>query len=99
VTPGVFQRRADLITSAPPANSQDAGEAHRVDCHLDQMLAARGMTLAELASRAGVTAVRAHLLRQLGRAAEARQAYDVALALTTNPAERRFLQSRRAALP
>ena len=40
-------------------------------------------------------AVRADLLRRLGRDAEAAEAYDAALALTGNEAERAFLQRRR----
>jgi len=39
---------------------------------------------------------RADLLRRLGRTAEAAQAYDAALALTENAAERAFLEQRRA---
>jgi RNA polymerase sigma-70 factor (ECF subfamily) len=40
-------------------------------------------------------ATRADLLRRLGRAAEARAAYERALALTPNGAERAFLEGRR----
>jgi len=40
-------------------------------------------------------AVRAHLLAQAGRAAEARLAYDQAIALATDPAVKRFLSDRR----
>jgi RNA polymerase sigma-70 factor, ECF subfamily len=43
-------------------------------------------------------AVRADLLRRLGRSAEAAAAYDAALALTTNMPERTFLERRRASL-
>jgi RNA polymerase sigma-70 factor (ECF subfamily) len=43
-------------------------------------------------------AIRADLLRRLGRDAEAAAAYDAALALTANEVERRFLQRRRDAL-
>ncbi len=43
-------------------------------------------------------AIRADLLRRLGRDAEAVAAYDVAIALTENSAERDFLQMRRAEL-
>jgi len=43
-------------------------------------------------------AVRADLLRRLGRADEARQAYEAALALTGNEAERAFLESRLTSL-
>ncbi len=43
-------------------------------------------------------AVRADLLRRLGRMSEAALAYDSAIALTSNTAEREFLQQRRRAL-
>ncbi len=43
-------------------------------------------------------AARADLLRRLGRDAEARTAYERALALSENPAERRFIEARIAAL-
>ncbi len=44
-------------------------------------------------------AVRADLLRRLGRTAEAAQAYEAAIARTGNAAERAFLQRRRQAPP
>ncbi|MDQ3680598.1 MAG: RNA polymerase sigma factor, partial [Actinomycetota bacterium] len=44
-------------------------------------------------------ATRADLLRRLGRNHEAADAYEAALALTGNAAERRFLQARRRSLP
>lgn len=40
-------------------------------------------------------ATRADLLRRLGRSAEARAAYDAAIAATANPAERAYLSRRR----
>lgn len=43
-------------------------------------------------------AVRADLLRQLGRTAEAIAAYDAAIALGPGPAERRWLERRRRSL-
>ncbi len=43
-------------------------------------------------------AIRADLLRRLGREAEAAQAYEAAMAGTDNAAEREFLQRRRRAL-
>jgi RNA polymerase sigma-70 factor, ECF subfamily len=43
-------------------------------------------------------AIRADLLRRLGRSSEAVQAYDAAIALTHNAAERTFLQRCRQAL-
>jgi RNA polymerase sigma-70 factor (ECF subfamily) len=42
---------------------------------------------------------RADLLRRLGRHREAAEAYDDALALAANVAERRFLEKRRRSLP
>lgn len=36
---------------------------HRVVCHLDRLLADRGMTLAELAARVGVTVVNLSVLK------------------------------------
>ncbi|MGH9189112.1 MAG: RNA polymerase sigma factor [Acidimicrobiales bacterium] len=44
-------------------------------------------------------ATRADLLRRLGRHTEASDAYDAALDLVGNVAERRFLEERRASLP
>ena len=44
-------------------------------------------------------AVRADLLRRMDRRAEAVAAYDAALALAANAAERAFLEERRASLP
>jgi len=43
-------------------------------------------------------ATRADLLRRLGRSAESREAYDAALALTDNEAERAYLTRRRGQL-
>ncbi len=43
-------------------------------------------------------ATRADLLRRLGRSAEARRAYDAAIALAVNPAEIRYLRRRLASL-
>ena len=43
-------------------------------------------------------AIRADLLRRLGRPAEAAAAYEAAIALTANAAERTFLERRRDAL-
>ena len=40
-------------------------------------------------------ATRADLLRRLGRSAEAREAYDAAIAATENAAERAYLSRRR----
>lgn len=47
----------------------DAGQQadHRIDVHLDRLLAERGMTLTELAERVGVTMVNLSVLKN-GRA-------------------------------
>ena len=51
-------------TASAPA---DEGELHAVEIHLDKLLADRGMTLTELAERAGVTVVNLSVLKN-GRA-------------------------------
>jgi RNA polymerase sigma-70 factor (ECF subfamily) len=51
-----------------------------------------------LASYAYLPAARADFLRQLGRTAEARTAYEEALLLTENTVERRFLSGRLSGL-
>ena len=49
----------------PPAPEPD--ELHAVEVHLDELLAERGMTLTELADRAGITVVNLSVLKN-GRA-------------------------------
>ena len=44
----------------PPA---ELDEGHRIVCHLDQVLADRGMTLTELAERVGVSIVNLSVLK------------------------------------
>jgi putative transcriptional regulator len=51
------------VTADPRGEEPEAGDLHRVVCQLDTMLAARGMTLAELAHRAGVTVVNLSVLK------------------------------------
>ena len=59
------------------------------------------LTLLDTVDRAAVAAyqpywaVRAHLLRHLGRANEARESYDRAIGLTEDPSIRKFLLDRR----
>ena len=63
--------------------------------------AAAALTLLDALDRAAVAAyqpywaVRAHLLRHLGRAKEAMESYDRAIGLTEEPSIRRFLLDRR----
>ncbi|MBS2937129.1 helix-turn-helix transcriptional regulator [Nocardioides sp. J2M5] len=47
--------------------TEDTEEQHGVTVHLDEVLAARGMTLTELADRVGVTVVNLSVLKN-GRA-------------------------------
>lgn len=44
----------------PPAEVE---EGHRVVCHLDDLLVARGMTLTELAEQVGITIVNLSVLK------------------------------------
>ena len=39
------------------------GDEHRVVCHLDRLLAERGMTIVELSARVGITPVNLSLLK------------------------------------
>ncbi len=41
----------------------DQDAAHRVSCRLDELLAARGMTLTELAERVGISVVNLSILK------------------------------------
>jgi putative transcriptional regulator len=47
----------------PQDGVDDAAAGHRVACRLDALLADRGMTLTELAQRAGVTVVNLSVLK------------------------------------
>ncbi|GAU67090.1 putative Xre family transcriptional regulator [Streptomyces sp. NBRC 110611] len=38
-------------------------EPHQIECHLDRLLEARGLTLAELAARVGVTVANLSILK------------------------------------
>jgi putative transcriptional regulator len=47
----------------PETSTEDDEPGHHVRCHLDDLLAARNMTLAELAALAGVTVVNLSVLK------------------------------------
>ncbi len=49
-----------MPTETPPDLDEDG---HRIVCHLDDLLAARGLTLTELAQRVGVTVVNLSILK------------------------------------
>lgn len=61
------RRPHDPALNHVPAPIGESGEAHAVRVHLDRVLAERGMTLTELADRAGVTVVNLSVLKN-GRA-------------------------------
>ena len=42
---------------------EQSAAAHRVVCHLDQLLAERGMTLTQLSARAGISLVNLSVLK------------------------------------
>lgn len=48
---------------AGPQEPGDVDDGHAVVCHIDDLLAARGMTLTELADRVGVTVVNLSVLK------------------------------------
>lgn len=58
-----------MARGARRARAEDGsdGDDHRVEVHLDRVLAERGMTLTELADRVGVTVVNLSVLKN-GRA-------------------------------
>lgn len=51
------------MASSDPDTEHGGEEYHRVVCHLDRLLYERGMTLAELAHRVGVTVVNLSVLK------------------------------------
>lgn len=51
----------------PAAAQPEPGDLHAIEVHLDQILADRGMTLAQLADRTGITVVNLSVLKN-GRA-------------------------------
>lgn len=55
------------MSRTPPPDDSPDGVDHDVEIHLDEVLAARGMTLTELANRAGITLVNLSVLKN-GRA-------------------------------
>lgn len=55
-------RRTTAATDAA-ANDAGAETPHAIEIHLDQLLAARGMTLTELSHRIGITLANASILK------------------------------------
>jgi RNA polymerase sigma-70 factor (ECF subfamily) len=88
---------AHLVALAPTVGARVAQAAAVAEAQGP----AQGLALLEGIDRAAVAAyqpywaVRAHLLRSLGRAAEAAEAYDRAIGLAVEPATRQFLLAQR----
>ena len=86
-----------LVRLAPSLGARVARAAALAEAHGP----AEGLATLDRIERAAVTtyqpywAVRAHLVRSLGREAEAREAYDRAIGLAEDPATRQFLLARR----
>ena len=86
-----------LVRLAPTLGAGVAQAAAAAEAHGP----AEALVMLDRLDRAAVTmyqpywAVRAHVLRSLGRAAEAREAYDRAIGLAEDPATRQFLLARR----
>ena len=86
-----------LVRLAPTLGAGVAQAAAAAEAHGF----AEALLMLDRLDRAAVTmyqpywAVRAHVLRSLGRAAEAREAYDRAIGLAEDPATRQFLLARR----
>ncbi len=49
--------------TGPPDEEADAASPHRIVCHLDAALQARGMTLTELSARTGITMANLSILK------------------------------------
>jgi RNA polymerase sigma-70 factor (ECF subfamily) len=88
----LLYRRLEVLNPSPVVRLNAAiaeGEAHGLERGLELIDAIDGLDGYYLRHSA-----RADLLRRLGRSAEARMEYERALALATEPVERRFLERR-----
>jgi putative transcriptional regulator len=88
------------MSASSRATARDEDAAHRVTCRLDELLAARGMTLTELADRVGVTVVNLSVLKN-GRARAVRFSTLTAIcdALGCQPGDVLTVRSRRGTRP
>ena len=73
---------------------------HRIEVHLDELLAARGMTLVELSARVGVTVANLSVLKNgHGRALRFSTLTAICDAIGCTPGELLGLQDRQATNP
>jgi predicted RNA polymerase sigma factor len=86
-----------LVRLAPTLGARVAQAAAVAEAqgHADGLALLEEIDRAAAATYQPYWAVRAHLLRNLGRAAEAAEAYDRAIGLAVEPATRQFLLARR----
>jgi putative transcriptional regulator len=49
--------------TTPPAQPREQFDGHRIVCHLDALIAERGLSLCELADRVGITVVNLSVLK------------------------------------
>ncbi len=56
-------RRRGAVDPAPSADDVSPATPHRIVCHLDAVLRARGMTLTELSARTGITMANLSILK------------------------------------
>jgi RNA polymerase sigma-70 factor, ECF subfamily len=94
--PGPYQIQAAISAVHSDASSAAATDWPQILRLYDQLLAITPTPVVALDRYYLFHAVRADLLRRLGRTAEALDAYDSAIARAGNAAERTFLQRRRA---
>jgi putative transcriptional regulator len=74
----------------------EAGE-HRIEVHLDELLAARGMTLVELSAKVGVTVANLSILKNgHGRALRFSTLTAICDAIDCTPGELLGLQDQQA---
>jgi putative transcriptional regulator len=87
-TPALADSSPSSAPGEPRPARDDEETAHRIRCHLDDLLRQRGMTLTELAARAGITVANLAVLKN-GRARAVRFSTLTALcdALQCTPAD------------
>jgi putative transcriptional regulator len=74
--------------SEPESGEVFESNPHRIQCHLSQVLTARGMTLTELSERTGITMANLSILKtNKARAVRFTTLTAICIALRTTPAE------------
>lgn len=77
------------------AADEESTSKHRIECHLDQVLAQRGMTLTELSRRTGITMANLSILKtNKAKAIRFTTLTAICDVLNTTPAELITIQPR-----